>query len=117
MRKANIKHVAELAGVSIKTVSRVINNEPNVKQSTKERVLDAAKKLKYRPNTSARSLAGKRSYVIGLLYDDPGLYENPSSNYVVNIQQGALRICKAESHDLLIHPCNYQARNLNSEIR
>ena len=89
----------------------------SVRESTKERVLKAIKELDYRPNPSARSLAGKRSYLIGVLYDDPGLYENPSSNYIVNIQQGALRVCKAEILDLLIHPCNYQAKNLNSEIR
>jgi LacI family transcriptional regulator len=117
MRKANIEDVAALAGVSIKTVSRVINKEPNVRESTKQRVLKAVNELNYRPNSSARSLAGKRSYLIGLLYDDPGLYENPSSNYIVNVQQGALRVCKAENHDLLIHPCNYKARDLNNEIR
>jgi LacI family transcriptional regulator len=117
MRKANIEDVATLAGVSIKTVSRVINKEPNVRESTRERVLKAAKELKYRPNPSARSLAGRRSHLIGLLYDDPGLYENPSSNYIVNIQQGALRVCKAEDDDLLIHPCNYKSRNLNREIK
>jgi LacI family transcriptional regulator len=117
MGKANIEDVAALAGVSMKTVSRVVNKEPNVRESTKERVLEAIKELDYRPNPSARSLAGKRSYLIGVLYDDPGLYENPSSNYIVNIQQGALRVCKAEILDLLIHPCNYKAKNLNSEIQ
>ncbi len=117
MQKATIDDVAALAGVSIKTVSRVVNNEPNVRESTRQRVRKAVRKLHYRPNPSARSLAGKRSFLIGLLYDDPGLYENPSSNYIVNVQQGALRICQSENHDLLIYPCNYRNRNLNSEIR
>ena len=117
MRKANIEDVAALAGVSIKTVSRVINKEPNVRESTRQRVLKAAKELKYRPNPSARSLAGRRSHVIGLLYDDPGLYENPSSNYIVNIQQGALRVCKNEGDELLIHPCNYKSRKLNGDVK
>jgi len=117
MKKATIDDVAAMAGVSIKTVSRVTNNEPNVRESTRERVRKAVRKLKYRPNTHARSLAGNRSYLIGLLYDDPSLYENPSSNYIVNIQQGALRVCKAENYDLLIHPCNYQDKNLNAEIK
>ena len=117
MSKATIDDVAALAGVSIKTVSRVVNKEPNVREGTRERVRKAIEKLDYRPNPSARSLAGKRSYLIGLLYDDPSLYDNPSSNYIVNIQQGALRICKSENHDLLIYPCNYKDKNLNSEIR
>jgi LacI family transcriptional regulator len=116
MHKATIDDVAALAGVSMKTVSRVVNKEPNVRDSTRERVEKAILKLHYRPNPSARSLAGKRSYLIGLLYDDPSLYDNPSSNYIVNVQQGALRICKAENHDLLIYPCNYKDTKLNSEI-
>ena len=117
MHKATIDDVAALAGVSIKTVSRVINNEPNVRESTRQRVQNAVRKLKYRPNPSARSLAGKRSHLIGLLYDDPDLYENPSSNYIVDIQQGALRVCKTEHYDLLIHPCNYKDKNLVAEIK
>ena len=117
MQKATIDDVAALACVSIKTVSRVVNNEPNVRDSTRQQVQKAVQKLNYRPNPSARSLAGKRSYLIGLLYDDPDLYENPSSNYIVNIQQGALRVCKTENYDLLIHPCNYKNKNLGAEIR
>ena len=117
MQKATIDDVATLAGVSIKTVSRVVNNEPNVRDSTRQQVQKAVQKLNYRPNPSARSLAGKRSYLIGLLYDDPDLYENPSSNYIVDIQQGALRVCKSEHYDLLIHPCNYQDKNLVAEIK
>jgi len=117
MQKATIDDVAALAGVSIKTVSRVVNTEPNVRESTRQRVQEAVLKLNYRPNPSARSLAGKRSFLIGLLYDDPSLYDNPSSNYIVNIQQGALRVCKSEHYDLFIHPCNYKDKNLNNEIR
>ena len=117
MKKATIDDVAEMAGVSIKTVSRVVNNEPNVRESTRQTVRKAVRKLNYRPNPSARSLAGKRSYLIGILYDDPSLYDNPSSNYIVNVQQGALRVCKAQDYDLVIHPCNYKDRLLNSEIR
>ena len=116
MKKANINDVAALAGVSIKTVSRVVNKEPNVRKDTEQKVLDAIAQLNYRPNTSARNLASKRSYLIALLYDDPGLYENPSSNYVLNLQQGALRICKSETYDLLIHPCNYRDKGLNQEV-
>lgn len=116
MGKATIDDVANLAGVSIKTVSRVVNKERNVRDNTRERVEKAILTLSYRPNSSARRLAGKRSYLIGLLYDDPSLYENPSSNYIVSVQQGALRVCKAENHDLLIHPCNYKNKKLSSQI-
>jgi len=55
MQKATIDDVAALAGVSIKTVSRVVNTEPNVRESTRQRVQKAVLKLNYRPNPSARS--------------------------------------------------------------
>jgi LacI family transcriptional regulator len=61
MQKATIFDVANLAGVSIKTVSRVVNNEPNVRSSTKNRVDQAIEKLAYEPNQAARNLARFRS--------------------------------------------------------
>ena len=54
---ARIEDVARMAGVSMKTVSRVFNNEPNVRERMRQRVQEAAKALDYRPNPSARSLA------------------------------------------------------------
>lgn len=108
--KATIDHVAELAGVSIKTVSRVVNKEPNVRQATRDKVLAAIAQLDYRPNSSARSLAGSRSFLIGLLY------ANPSANYVMDIQSGVLSICRPQNYDLLIHPCDYRAPDLVKEI-
>jgi DNA-binding LacI/PurR family transcriptional regulator len=59
-----IKDVSKDAGVSIKTVSRVINNEDNVSESTKEKVLKSVTKLGFKPNKSAQSLRSKRSYMI-----------------------------------------------------
>ena len=53
--KATINDVANLAGVSIKTVSRVVNNEPNVRKDTRDRVEQAIADLNYRPNVSARN--------------------------------------------------------------
>ena len=58
--------VAALAGVSFKTVSNVINNHPQVRDTTRQRVLDAIAELGYRPNISARNLRSGRSGVIGL---------------------------------------------------
>ena len=62
--------VARQAGVSIKTVSRVMNKEPTVHADTRARVQQAVAALNYRPQLSARSLAGARSFLIGLLYFD-----------------------------------------------
>ncbi|MDH3339208.1 MAG: LacI family transcriptional regulator, partial [Gammaproteobacteria bacterium] len=92
--KTTIDDVAELAGVSIKTVSRVVNHEPNVRDSTRDKVEKAITKLNYRPNLSARSLASHRSHIIVLVYDDPSAYELPSAGYVTSMQEGALRACR-----------------------
>ena len=117
MSRATIFDVAELAGVSIKTVSRVVNQEPNVRDSTRERVEKAVEELNYRPDQSARNLASKRSHLIALVYDDPSAYEIPSAGYVIRMQQGALRACRRSNCELVIHPCNYQNKNTTSEIK
>jgi DNA-binding LacI/PurR family transcriptional regulator len=66
-RVANIFDVARLAGVSHQTVSRVLNDLPNVRPATRVRVEDAIKQLRYRPSTAARSLVTRRSRTIGLI--------------------------------------------------
>jgi len=58
--RATVFDVAELAGVSIKTVSRVVNCEPNVRATTQERVDQAIAALNYLPNEAARNLAAQR---------------------------------------------------------
>ena len=68
--RITIKDVAQLADVSIATVSKVLNNHPHVSQAATARVLDAVKKLDYRPNTMARSLKKDHAPTIGLLTDD-----------------------------------------------
>ena len=61
-----IKDISNHASVSIKTVSRVINNEKNVAEATKSKVLASIKKLGFKPNKSAQSLRSKRSYITRL---------------------------------------------------
>lgn len=67
---ATIYDVAREAGVSMATVSRVINDTAVVKEETKKRVLDAIAKLSYRPNAVARGLASKRTKTIGVIVPD-----------------------------------------------
>ena len=117
MNRTTIFDVAKLAGVSIKTVSRVVNNEPNVRATTRERVDRAIVELKYRPDRSARNLASQRSHLIGLVYDDPSNYEIPSAGYVIRMQQGALRACHSAGCELLIHPCDYQDKGVGAQIK
>jgi len=87
-KNATISDVARLAGVSMKTVSRVLNNEKYVSKDKKEKVLAVAAQLNYRPSLQARGLAGNRSYMIGLFVDDP------SGDYISKVQRGILRRCE-----------------------
>lgn len=72
VKKSSIKDVAKLAGVSIASVSYVLNNTPNksIKEQTVARILEAAKELNYTPNKIARSLKTQKSYTIGLIVAD-----------------------------------------------
>ena len=115
--KVTISDVAKHAGVSIKTVSRVINREPNVRNATRQKVERAVARLKYHPNQSARNLASHRSRTVALVFDDPSVYEVPSSGYIIKMQLGALRACQRAGYDLLIHPCRYRSRRAARELQ
>lgn len=105
-----IHDVADQAGVSIKTVSRVLNNEANVRPETRARVQEAVTALGYRPNLSARSLAGSRSFLIGLCFDNP----NPA--YVSEAQIGAIRRCRESGYHLLVEPLDNGSDRPQAEL-
>lgn len=67
---ATIYDVAREANVSMATVSRVVNGNPNVKPSTRKKVLDAIERLGYRPNAVARGLASKKTTTVGVIIPD-----------------------------------------------
>jgi DNA-binding LacI/PurR family transcriptional regulator len=73
-KRPTLKDVAKVLGLSQQTVSRVINTHPRVLPQTRQRVLQAIDALGYRPNKAARFLANRRSTLIGLITDDPGVY-------------------------------------------
>ncbi|WKD50697.1 LacI family DNA-binding transcriptional regulator [Microbulbifer spongiae] len=108
--KVTINDVAKRAGVSIKTVSRVINNEPSVRPTTRTRVRMAIQALDYRPNLAARNLAGTHSYSIALIYDNPNAY------YVMDLQNGILAACRARGYELLIHPSSAKSPSIHDEL-
>lgn len=110
MRRPTIKDVAERAKVSLKTVSRVINNEPSVMQATRARVLHAIDELDYEPDPSARSLRSATPYVIGLVYDNPNPY------HIIGVQNGVLAACRETGFDLQIHPCDSSSPLLADEL-
>lgn len=98
MTRATISDVARAVGTSKKTISRVLNNDPNVSASMRERVVAAVAALNYRPLTSARSLAANRSFMIGLLYD------NRSPSYIMEVQAGVLEACQAQHYSMMVQP-------------
>ena len=109
-RRATIKDVARRAKVSLKTVSRVINNEPAVQQRTREKVLRAIEHLDYQPDLSARSLRSAQSFALGVVYDNPNAY------YVISVQNGVLSVCRDTGFGLQIHPCNSASPDLADEL-
>lgn len=117
MPRATIDDVAALAGVSIKTVSRVVNREPKVRDATRAKVERAIAELDYRPNLSARNLASGRARLIALIYDDPASYEIPSSGYVIRMQTGALQACRSADYRLVIYPCDYRRDTIGAELK
>lgn len=102
--------VAEQAGVSIKTVSRVLNREAGVHALTRETVLKVVAALKYRPKLSARSLAGARSYLIGLLYYDP------SAAFVAVVQRGATLRCREAGYHLVVESLHNDATDIDQQV-
>jgi len=98
-----IKEVAGHAGVSQMTVSRVINKRGLVRDSTRRKVENAVRELNYRPNLSARRLAGGKSLFVGLLY------HNPSPGYLTRILVGGLNACRDRGHHLVIEDLGRRA--------
>ena len=105
-----IKDVSKDAAVSIKTVSRVINNEENVAKATKAKVLLSVKKLGFKPNKSAQSLRSKKSYMLALLYD------NPNKSYLADVQSGIFNACKNTGYNLVIQECDHKSNELKNDI-
>ena len=104
-----IQEVADLANVSPKTVSRVINNEPRVRSDTRARILDAIEQLNYRPNLNARGLASNRSFLIGLFCEKPG-------DYLSEFQAGAVERCRESSLHLMVEPWDVDSPDIDRQI-
>jgi len=91
---AKMVDVAKRAGVSVKTVSRVLNNEPHVKDKLRERVFESVKALNYIPSASARNLRSNRTYTIHLIA------HSVRSNFINAIQSGALMASQRLGYNL-----------------
>ncbi len=109
MASVTITDVARRAGVSMKTVSRVMNAEPHVRDAVREKVLRIARELRYRPKVSARSLAGSRSYQIGFVLSYP-------TPYFLYAQLGALKACQERGFHLVVEPVDLASPDLASDM-
>ncbi len=109
--RATINDIARLAGVSKKTVSRVINQSPLVREDTRERVNALMREYDYVPDPQARGLAFRRSFLIGLVFD------NPTAQYIVNMQYGILDALRESGYELVVHPCDSKRDDYIEGIR
>lgn len=108
--RARISDVARVAGVSIKTASRVLNKERHVSAATRAKVEAAMADLKFVPMLAARALAGRRSFQIALIYD------NHSPFYIHQIQDGVWARCRQEGVRMLAQPADVASPDLAREI-
>src|SRR3972149_5963027 len=99
--KFNLEDVAKRSGVSRSTVSRVINNEPNVKEATRERVQGIIRLLNYHPNVAARGLAAGRTRILGLVIPMgvSALFTDP---YFPLLIQGVSAACNTHDHSVML---------------
>lgn len=100
-KNVTIKDVAELAGVSKSTVSRVLSDSPRISQATKNKVYEAMKELGYHPNEIARSLANSKSNTLGIVMPN-GTDEFYSNSFFQESLRGISHIAMEKGYDILI---------------
>jgi LacI family transcriptional regulator len=107
-----LKQIGEMAGVSSATVSRVINNRPSVRSEVRERVQRIISETGYQPNAAARTLAGQRSNIVGLVIPQTAhiLFTDP---YFPRLIQGITQACQVHDYTLslfLFHAVEDEAK-------
>lgn len=108
--RATIRDVSRLAEVSIKTVSRVINNEKYIKMETRARVEEAMARLGFQPSFAARALAGHRSHQIAVICD------NPNPWYMYEVLYGSRIRCQREGVRIIAQPYDRGSPTLLEEV-
>lgn len=110
MKNVNIKDIAQMAGVGVSTVSRVLNNHPDVKEETKEKILSIIQEHNYIPNNSARNLKRSDSKNIGVLVK--GIYNPFFSKIIQSIEEKI----DAEGYSVIIHYNDDNANDIEEAI-
>ncbi len=109
--KPTINDIARIAGVSKKTVSRVINDSPSLTGETRDKVKAVIAELGYVPNPQARALALGRNFLIGLVHD------NPNAQMILNMQQGILEGLRDTEFAMVVQPVNRSSPTLIEDMR
>jgi LacI family transcriptional regulator len=113
----NLEEVARLSGFSRSTVSRVINNDPNVSTTTREKVLTIVKQVNFQPNSVARSLAAGRTRILGLIIPR-GVSELFTDPYFPTQIQGVASACNSHDHSVMLWVAEpeYERRKMSQFI-
>ncbi|MBX7541223.1 LacI family DNA-binding transcriptional regulator [Qipengyuania sphaerica] len=119
-QSVTIKHVAADAGVSLQTVSRVINNEPNVRPAMKERVQASIDKLGYVPSIAAQRMSGSRSYLILAINDrDMTIADwraREGRDWVDQMLLGGMLTCAKHGYRMLIELVDTHSDHVEREL-
>ena len=105
-----LEEIAKLAGVSRSTVSRVVNDHPNVRTQVRERVWDVIHETGYQPHAAARSLVTRRTRIIGIIIPESviTLFADP---FFPHLLSGITRTCNAERYHLMLSLFDDPARS------
>ncbi len=105
-----ITDVAKRAGVSVKTVSLVLNRHPNVSEHTRRNVQEAVRALAYKPNVFARGLATLQSNLVAILYAGEG-------EFISALESGALARCREAGFQVLVESLDPYANNIAEQTQ
>jgi len=108
-KSVTINDIARMAGVSKRTVSRVLNGSANVGERTRTNIQRIIEETNFSPNTQARGLASRKSFLIGMLYDSPTLFINDA-------QIGVSSVCHQMGYDLVVHPSAVASSTLLDDV-
>lgn len=107
---SRIVDIAEKAGVSAKTVSRLLNGHPNISAKTRRRIEDAIRELDYEPRSAAHSLAAGINRTIGVFFGDPG------AGYQVSLYRALLQACRAVDHCLAVEKFDESSSDWGGQV-
>lgn len=109
--KATINDIARMAGVSKKTVSRVINRSSLLNEATRAKVDAVIRETGYVPNPQARALALRRNFLVALVHD------NPNAQMVLGVQTGLLDVLAGTEYELIVRPVDRGSPTMVDDLR